>query len=71
MLFRSRYCRKRRCGWRWKESDLDYKDYASIPIANNIATANFLICSTLVNEQYSHQIVKLKNTVDVRVKDMQ
>ena len=32
---------------------MDYKDYASIPIANNIATANFLICSTLVNEQYS------------------
>ena len=42
-----------------------------IPIANNIATANFLIRSTLVNEQYSHQIVKFKNTVDVRVKDMQ
>ena len=40
-------------------------------IANNIATANFLIRSTLVNEQYSHQIVKFKNTVDVRVKDMQ
>ena len=50
---------------------MDYKDYASIPIANNIATANFLICSTLVNEQYSHQIVKFKNTVDVRVIDMQ
>ena len=50
---------------------MDYKDYASIPIANNIATANFLIRSTLVNEQYSHQIVKYKNTVDVRVKDMQ
>ena len=29
-------------------------------IANNIATANFLIRSTLVNEQYSHQIVKFK-----------
>ena len=42
-----------------------------IPIANNIATADFMIHSSLMNEQYSHQIVKFKNTVDVRVKDMQ
>ena len=49
---------------------MDYKDYASIPIANNIATADFMIHSTLMNEQYSHQIENFKNTVDVRVKEM-
>lgn len=27
-----------------------------IPIANNIATADFMIHSSLMNEQYSHQI---------------
>ena len=42
-----------------------------IPIANNIATADFMIHSTLMNEQYSHQIENFKNTVDVRVKEMQ
>ena len=41
-----------------------------IPIANNIATADFMIHSTLMNEQYSHQIENFKNTVDVRVKEM-
>ena len=40
-------------------------------IANNIATADFMIHSTLMNEQYSHQIENFKNTVDVRVKEMQ
>ena len=43
----------------------------AIPIANNIATADFMIHSTLMNEQYSHQIENFKNTVDVRVKEMQ
>lgn len=33
-----------------------------IPIANNIATADFMIHSSLMNEQYSHQI---KNAVAV------
>ena len=42
-----------------------------IPIANNIATTDFMIHSTLMNEQYSHQIENFKNTVDVRVKEMQ
>ena len=42
-----------------------------LPIANNIATADFMIHSTLMNEQYSHQIENFKNTVDVRVKEMQ
>ena len=40
-------------------------------IANNIATADFMLHSTLMNEQYSHQIENFKNTVDVRVKEMQ
>lgn len=30
-----------------------------------------MIHSTLMNEQYSHQIENFKNTVDVRVKGMQ
>ena len=34
-----------------------------IPIANNIATADFMIHSTLMNEQYSHQIENFKNAV--------
>jgi methylglyoxal synthase len=45
--------------------------FGGIPIANNIATADFMIHSTLMNEQYSHQIENFKNTVDVRVKEMQ
>ena len=32
-----------------------------IPIANNIATADFMIHSSLMNEQYSHQIENFKN----------
>ena len=36
-----------------------------IPIANNIATADFMIHSTLMNEQYSHQIENFKNTCTV------
>ena len=38
---------------------------------NSSATADFMIHSTLMNEQYSHQIENFKNTVDVRVKEMQ
>ncbi len=36
-----------------------------IPIANNIATADFMIHSSLMNEQYSHQIENFKNAVAV------
>ena len=39
--------------------------------AKSLATADFMIHSTLMNEQYSHQIENFKNTVDVRVKEMQ
>ncbi len=37
-----------------------------IPIANNIATADFLIHSTYMNEEYTHQIENFKNTVKER-----
>ncbi len=37
-----------------------------IPIANNIATADFLIHSSYMNEEYSHQIENFKNTVKER-----
>ncbi len=50
---------------------LQFFIFFAIPIANNIATADFMIHSTLMNEQYSHQIENFKNTVDVRVKEMQ
>ena len=35
-----------------------------IPMANNIATADFLIRSSLMDEEYSHQIENFKNTVE-------
>lgn len=41
-----------------------------IPIANNIATADFLIHSTLMNEVYSHQIENFKHTVDSRAEEL-
>jgi len=41
-----------------------------IPIANNIATADFLIHSTLMNESYSHQVENFKHTVDTRAKEL-
>ena len=56
---------------------LKIKGYNSGPLGGdqqigaNIATADFMIHSTLMNEQYSHQIENFKNTVDVRVKEMQ
>jgi len=40
-----------------------------IPIANNIATADFLIHSTLMNESYSHQVENFKHTVDIKEKE--
>lgn len=41
-----------------------------IPIANNIATADFLIRSTLMNQEYTHQIEIFKNAVDTRAKTL-
>lgn len=41
-----------------------------IPMANNIATADFLIHSSLMDEEYSHQIETFKNTVENRAKTL-
>lgn len=41
-----------------------------IPIANNISTADFIINSRLMNEEYSHQIENFKNTVKNRAKTL-
>lgn len=41
-----------------------------IPMANNIATADFLIHSSLMDEEYSHQIENFKNTVENRAKTL-
>ena len=37
-----------------------------IPIANNIATADFLIHSALMDEEYVHQVENFKKTVENR-----
>ena len=37
-----------------------------IPIANNIATADFLIHSTLMDKEYVHKVENFKNTVKER-----
>lgn len=37
-----------------------------IPMANNIATADFLIHSSYMNEEYTHQIENFKNMVENR-----
>ena len=41
-----------------------------IPIANNEATADFLIHSTLMDEEYTHQVENFKNTVETRSKEL-
>ena len=41
-----------------------------IPIANNEATADFLIHSTLMNEEYTHQVENFKNPVETRAKEL-
>jgi len=40
-----------------------------IPIANNISTADFIIHSTLMNEEYTHQVENFKTTVENRAKE--
>ncbi len=42
-----------------------------IPMANNIATADFLIHSSLMDEEYSHQIENFRNTVEKRAKTLE
>lgn len=41
-----------------------------IPMANNIATADFLIRSAYMDEEYTHQIENFKHTVEDRAKKM-
>lgn len=42
-----------------------------IPIANNIATADFMIHSSLMDEKYIHQIENFNNTIENRVKELE
>lgn len=41
-----------------------------IPIANNISTADFIIHSILMNEEYTHQVENFANTVLNRAKEL-
>ena len=41
-----------------------------IPIANNKATADFLLQSLLMNEEYAHEVENFKNTVINRAKSL-
>ena len=41
-----------------------------IPMANNIATADFLIHSAYMDQEYTHQIENFKNTVENRAKSL-
>jgi methylglyoxal synthase len=41
-----------------------------IPIANNISTADFIIHSILMNEEYTHQVENFANTVRDRAQEL-
>lgn len=41
-----------------------------IPMANNIATADFLIRSAYMEEEYSHQVENFTKTVEKRAREM-
>ncbi len=41
----------------------------NIPIANNLATADFIIKSTLMDEEYEHEIEDYNASVQLRVKN--
>lgn len=41
-----------------------------IPIANNISTADFIIRSSLMDEEYTHQVENFQNTVKNRAKEL-
>ena len=41
-----------------------------IPIANNISTADFIIRSALMDEEYNHMVENFKNTVENRAKEL-
>ena len=41
-----------------------------IPIANNISTADFIVRSSLMNEEYVHTVENFANTVQNRAKEL-
>lgn len=41
-----------------------------IPIANNKATADFMITSTYMDEEYSHKVLNFKKNVEMRAEEM-
>lgn len=41
-----------------------------IPIATNRASADFMITSDLMNEEYSHRVVNFRSTVEKRFEDV-
>jgi methylglyoxal synthase len=40
-----------------------------IPIANNKATADFIISSKYINSEYSHEVINFHNHIDVRIQN--
>lgn len=42
-----------------------------IPIANNKATADFLITSKYMEEEYTHKVMNFKQNVEMRAKEME
>lgn len=42
-----------------------------IPMANNISTADFLIMSTYMNEEYEHKVINYKANISKRVKELE
>jgi len=41
-----------------------------IPIANNRSSADFMITSPLMNEEYSHEVINFRSTVERRVQTL-
>ena len=41
-----------------------------IPIANNRATADFIITSNFMDKEYSRKLINFRRNVDMRVKEM-
>ena len=41
-----------------------------IPIANNRATADFIITSDFMDKEYSRKLINFRRNVDMRVKEM-
>ena len=41
-----------------------------IPIANNKATADFMICSPLMGQEYNHRVINFKRTIKERAENL-